>query len=161
MSQADYETTTIEDVQYRVRMLDPLVSNDLLLDVLAAVGPALGALAPQAIDKGIDGFLDDDDAGPAVERAIAHLVKGLDKAKVRELINTMASVTEFSTDGSKWPRLQGTFTIHFRGELGRMYKWLFFAMKVQWRPFFRGAGSRTDLAGRISDLLSPDQTQST
>lgn len=166
MAQVDSQETEIRGVRYRVRMLDPLKANDILIDLLAILGPSIGALGGKAVaDGSISGLLDSEDS-PSFERAVSSFVQRLDKATFRRIVDELAKHTEFSEDdGEKWPRLSDQMQIHFRGRLGQMYRWLWFALKVQFADFFDGIESVTSLAERFvgprSQAPSPNTSTDT
>lgn len=147
MSQFDAQTKTIDGEEFRVLMLDPLVANDLLVDILKTAGPALAALlAPvvKAPDSGaafrdlLDGSSGGETPafdGEGIERAIVGLVDRLEKPKLREVISTLEGVTSVRK-GDGWPQLSTVAPMLFRGRLKLMYRWLAFALRVQYQDFF-------------------------
>jgi hypothetical protein len=147
MSQLDAETKEIDGHTYKVMMLDPLVATDLLADIGQILAPTLGAIGGvlakekgDTLNKMFDGFEADDDTNidAAIEKAVVGFFQRFDKAKQRELIQTLAKVTVVVMPDGKEPRLQDTFQIHFRGRLKALYQWLAFALKVQFQDFFSG-----------------------
>lgn len=158
MSQMDGITKAIDGEEFRVLMLDPLIANDLLVDIGKTLGPALGALLAsilkakdskaafsQLLDgvRGLPGMEMDDDTqeavsdliGDGLERALVGLIDRIEKGKLRDVISIMESVTSVRK-GNDWPQLGTLSTVLFRGRLKLMYKWLAFAIRVQYRDFF-------------------------
>jgi hypothetical protein len=52
-------------------------------------------------------------------------------------VNELLPVSEFK-DGNNWPQLKDQFEIHFMGKTGAMFKWLYFALEVQFADFLSG-----------------------
>lgn len=116
-------------------MLPPLVANDVLIDIGKVLAPALGK-ATGALDAAADGLFDMDVDDPTISQGIAALAEQITKAKMRELINTMANVTH--CDGTPLPK---TMEVVFRGDLPLMYRWLWFALEVNFKNFTDWLGS--------------------
>lgn len=147
MSQVDHEVREIDGYTYKVLMLDPLLATDLLTDLCQLLAPALGALGGvmvkekgDILQKALDGFEADDKTNidTAFERAVLGFFGRLDKAKQREWIGMLAKVTMLVLPDGKEPMLGPVFTKHFQGRIFAMYKWMAFALKVQFRDFFSG-----------------------
>ncbi len=153
MAQIDTKSTIIDGVTYKVAPLDPFVANDILIDIGHVLGPSIGALA--AIDEGAP-----DPA--ALNEAIGGLFQRLEKDTMRSLIGTLAEVTEVCVGGGRdAPQLNNIMTLHFRGKLGTMYQWLWFALKVQFEDFFALAAPAIARAGALVGAASdsPDTSQ--
>ncbi len=141
----DGEEKTIDGVTFKVLMLDPLVANDLLVDLAKSLGPALGSIGSsvlQAEDSGnaikalLDGSVEDNALiGAGLEKGIISLIDRIEKHKMREIISTMMEVTTVQ-QADKWPRLGTVAPILFRGRLKLMYGWLAFAVRAQFKDFF-------------------------
>lgn len=147
MSQLDAETKEIDGHTYKVLMLDPLVATDLLADIGQVLAPSLGALGGilakekgDTLSKVFDGFEPEEQTNidSAVEKAVVGFFQKFTKEKQRELIGVLAKVTVIVMPDGKEPRLQDVMQIHFRGRLKTLYKWLAFALKVQFQDFFSG-----------------------
>lgn len=130
MTQITPHEETIDGKVFVVHKLPPLEAQDLLIDILNAVSPAVGA---------IGGAIKGDDSVPLSERevdgnalagGIGALVRGLDKKMMRSMVDTLANVS--TVDGMK---LKTQLPIVFREDLALMYKWLWFALGVQYRNF--------------------------
>lgn len=153
MSQMDGETKTIDGEEFKVLMLDPLTANDLLVDITKVVGPAIASIlasvlkssnSQETLDQLLDGIkkkhnsdneIPEDLLGDNIERSIIGLIDKIDKDKLREIIKTMESVTSVRK-GNNWPSLSSIFQILFRGKIKLMYRWLAFALRVQFQDFF-------------------------
>ena len=147
MSQTDFEQKEIDGHVYKVMMLDPLIATDLLADLGQIMAPTMGALGGliakekgDALTKMLDGFNSEDNTSidVAVEKAIVGFFGKFTKEKQREIIGIMTKVTIIVLPDGKEPRLQDTFEVHFRGRILTLYKWLAFALKVQFQDFFSG-----------------------
>ena len=145
MSQTDGTLVTLDDGDgrqdtYRIYMLDPFEASDIAADLIGIIAPAMAALAGES-KTGADelkAMLTSESLdGRALERAATILFSKFDKHKQRELINAMAKVTNVQIGGGgKEAKLPEVFTLHFRGRMGALYKWLFAALKVNFASFF-------------------------
>lgn len=131
MSQLQSQTKAIAGRQFEVFKLPPLDANDVLIEIVEVVGPALGKLADASTKAKktsiLDLELDEIEVGDAIE----FIARSLTKERLRSLIGTMSTVTH--CDGK---RLTEVFDIVFRGDLAAMYQWLFFAIEVNFGNFF-------------------------
>ena len=132
MSQLESQVRTIEGHKFEVFKLSPLDANDVLIDIGHALAPALGEAAKiygaMSEEEGNPLDLDTDD--PRIGSAIAALAQNITKPKMRELINTMASVTH--CDGTPLPRVMEKV---FRGDLPLLYQWLWFSLTANFSNF--------------------------
>lgn len=128
MTQQDGETREIDGCVYKVYMLHPMLSHDLLMDVAKMVGPALGPLFDgQAAEQ--KGTTNDELVRNTFTKASAALFSGLDKSIVNKVITAFRAVTH--VDGKKLED-QDNFVNQFKGKLHNMYAWIAFGMMVQW-----------------------------
>lgn len=153
MTQKNIAEKSIGDDTYRVLMLDPMTSGDLLVDLVSLLGPSLSIVgsgilkaknSKEVIKQLMDGLAKPDDGdskaaigdliGDNLERAIAGLIDRMEKPKLREIINLMKGVTSVKK-GDKWPELESIFDAHFRGRVFEMYKWVAMAVRVQYGNF--------------------------
>jgi hypothetical protein len=124
-------------------MLDPLTATDMVADLGFIFGPSIGALGgallksdgsaaesfKRLMDEGGEGL------GGALEKAVLEFFARFDKVKQREFINTLADVT-YLKQGDKEIKLSSVLTVHFRGRVAALYKWLGWALKAQFGDFF-------------------------
>ena len=136
MSQEDAQAKEIDGFTYDVSPLDPLVANDIWLDLVHVAGPTIGGLVGAFSKGGIDSALDNDPDPETLSNAIGGLFQRIEKQKMREIMNTLASVTVVRLGNGKAPQLNQILKTHFRGKLGLMYEWLWFALSVQYSDFF-------------------------
>lgn len=153
-------------------MLDPLVAQDLWLDLVKALTPAIEKAAAKAsFDTGGDSglqniiaqLLDGPEGMRAVASGFAELAQRLTPVQMRNMCETFARVTFYSSNGSQWPPLAESFNVHFRGRLDEMYRWLWFALKVNFGPLFKRTGLDIEDGGRFDTPQSqgPSPTIST
>ncbi len=153
MSQLESQTKSIGKHRFEVFKLPPLVAQDVLIDIGQVLAPALGK-AVTAMDSVPDGNpLDLDIDDPRIGSGIAALGQSISKAKMRELVNTMADVTH--CDGK--PLLHVMEAV-FRGDLPLMYQWLWFALQVNFGNF---TGWLASAIGGLSVTKKGAQSQNT
>ena len=147
MSQLDSQCKTISGHKFEVFKLGPFEAQDVLIDIGQVLAPALGKAA-KAFDavKTSESVLDLDVDDPRVSTGIAALVQGITKERMRQLINTMASVTH--CDGTPLDRV---LEVVFRGDLSLMYQWLWFALTVNFGNFI---GWAADAMKGVSKLVT-------
>lgn len=130
MSQLDSQTKEIGGHKFEVFMLPPLDANDILIDIGKAIAPAIGKAA-NALGAAADAdLLDLDVDNPQISAGIAALAEQITKEKMRDLIRKMASVSH--CDGTPLPK---TMEVVFRGDLPLLYRWLWFALEVNFKNF--------------------------
>lgn len=147
MSQLDSQSKEIDGHTYKVLMLDPLVATDLLADMGQILAPTIGAIGGvfakekgDTLEKMFEGFDPEDktNVDAAVEKAVMGFFQRFTKEKQREFIGILMKVTIVVMPDGKEPRLQDIFAVHFQGRVFTLYKWLGFALKVQFQDFFSG-----------------------
>jgi hypothetical protein len=141
MSQMEGTSKQIGDKTYTMYMLSPMVSHDLLVDVVKMVGPALGPVFDVLFtgtkkELNLDQELDI----AFFTKASSALFSGLDKSVFHAVIDAFKLVTHVDDKP-----LDKIFDIHFAGKLEDMYQWIAFGMSVQWGK------SLSALIGEISD----------
>lgn len=127
----------------------------------ASIGSLLGGVDPEAASEteksdedkdleeldeelGLSGLSPDSAIDVAFERAVLGFFGRFSKEKQRELIDIMAKQTMVINSGENTQQhLPGIFRAHFKGKIGEMYRWLAFAMKVQFKGFFTGQDGAT------------------
>jgi hypothetical protein len=140
----DAKTTTIDGHTYRCLMLDPLVATDMVADLGHLLGPSLGALGGALLSDPGDGakkLMDEggEALGAGLEKAVVEFFSRFDKAKQREFIAQLGEVTYLVT-GDKEVKINAVLSMHFRGRVGSLYKWMGWALKVQFEDFFSPFG---------------------
>lgn len=149
MSQATPHEKAIEGKLFTVFKLPPLKSQAVLLSVLKMVAPAMGAAAKGVKDIDADVALTEIDFDPGVVAGgLGALLASLDPVALETLCNTMAEAS--LVDGKK---LSVHFDLTFQDDLTIMYRWLWYAMGVQWGNFFDWLpGGREGVLGRLATV---------
>jgi hypothetical protein len=142
VSQQNSEIKEIEGVKYEVFMLAPSVSLDLGVEIGKVLGPAFGALIDKASATEAKDVLDTD---VNFADAAKLLFQNLEKGMLQNVILKLASVTH--ADGTPLDKI---WEIHFRGKLGSLFKWMGFALKVQYSDFLEGAGIGSGLSNMLA-----------
>lgn len=136
MSQADPHKISIDGHEFVMHMLPPMVSHDLLIEVVQMVGPGMGpvldALGSNVKGKQVTDLLSEDLTSDFFSRASEALFKGLRRDVIERVIRAFRSVTRVDNQ-----LLDGTFDIFFLGRLDLLYRWLGWGMGVQWGKAFR------------------------
>ena len=143
MSQKDAQEKTIGGHHFKVFKLPPLDAQDVLIDIGHALAPALGKAATAFDSLKGQSVQDLEVDDPRVSTAIATLVTGITKDKMRSLVATMAGVTH--CDGTPLPR---TMENVFRGDLPLLYQWLWFSLVVNFGNFTEWVGSAINLGSK-------------
>lgn len=133
-------------------MLDPFTAADLFHDGARILGPLIGTAASLKDLKNILKSELDADQGAALQEGVAFFFKEFTKEKQREIISILAKVTDVQT-GDGFPALDSVFLPHFQGATGRLYKWLFFALQVQFADLSKGL---ENAIGKFGQYLQPE-----
>lgn len=155
----DSQATTIDGHQYKCLMLDPLLATDMVADLGQIFGPSLGALGGAFLSdssgEGLKKLFEEggQEFGDALEKAVVEFFARFSKTKQREFINTLADVT-YLVQGDKEVKLNSILSIHFRGRIAALYKWLAWALKIQFNDFFAPFGTAID---RVVQRAVPGQ----
>lgn len=154
MSQRTAVEKEIGEKQFTMYMLGPMVSHELLMDVMKMVGPAIGPMFDVVLSgKGtgeidIGKVMEEQVGGEFFSKAATALFGGLDKKVLRDIINAFSAVTHI--DGVP---LDKTFEVQFAGDLGMMYQWLAWGMAVQWGKSF---GALASMVGKRAKMEEPE-----
>lgn len=165
MSQSTPEKRTLGSYEYSVYMLPPLEAHDMLVDLGVSVLPSLGNVfaafvgtedpeqSSEAKDlwEAIQDASNPDQMAKAFESLAVSLAKN--KGLFRDMIDKLSRQTMVRLDDDREPRLSDVFNTHFRGQLPAMYKWLAFALEVQFGNFSELVGSVTGLSARKTPPL--------
>jgi hypothetical protein len=148
------ETTSIGGKTYKMFMLSPMQSMDLLVDVSKMIGPSIGPVIDKLFSgrslKSVDDVLNIDlGTADLFTKACERLFGGLDKNILHAVVDAFREVTE--VDGQK---LDTMWELHFRGKIGELFQWVMWGMKVQWGKSFSALGSEInrfakELAARV------------
>jgi hypothetical protein len=160
MSQLESKTKTIDGHTFEVSMLDPFDAQDILVDIGQAIAPALGGVAAGAaklVSSKAGSLLDVDISDPEIASAITGLFKGIEKAKLRQLMLQLAEVTTYVGKQER-VKLTQVYKVLFRGDLALMYRWFWFALTANFENFTGWAG---DAISAVTGIVKAAQSQST
>lgn len=142
MSQLESESITIGKYTFKVHKLPWDKAQDVLIDIVQTIGPAMGKTLGAVQKHGFKDLLESDVGDTDASDVIGALATGLSKERMNSLIRTMASVTHCNGQP-----LTNTMEIVFRGDLPLMYQWLAFALRVNYANFIGWLG------GAIKDVI--------
>lgn len=131
----------IGDAVYRVTMLDPEAAEDVVIDLFRLCGPTIAGIIGKLEGKGLKGLMDLQINGDVIVSALRELSSTFDKQLYREVCAKLMSVTAVSIDGKKWPRLADVQNELYRGKLQEKWKWIGFALEVNFAGFFADISS--------------------
>lgn len=121
-------------------MLDPYTAADLFHDGARVIGPLISSVTSL---KDLKDVMTQDlsaEQTTALQSGIRIFFTEFTKEKQREIIDILVPVTDVKVGGNFVP-LDSVFLPHFQGANGRMYKWLMFALQVQFADLSKGLGS--------------------
>lgn len=142
MSQHDSKKETIDGQTYEVYMLSPKRARAMLVEMLRIVGPALATAAQNGGGQDLTKL----DLRVVAQDLFASLTPEL----LDQHMSSLAEVTQ--VDGKTLDKI---FEIHFRGRLGTMFKWYFFAVRTNFEDFFGALGGASSLLPRPAKPASP------
>ena len=146
---------------YEVRQLPATPAYLMFLDLAKMLAPSMAAGVAAVSGRGsLAETLDAEIDGGFLVRAVEGLVERLDNAKVQAVIQQLANHTAVVVGEGKL-ELGQQFEAHFAGRIGEMFKWLLFALEVNFGDFLSGcrAKARTVLQG-MTPAPSPSPTTS-
>ena len=153
MSQTDLQTRTIDGVKYGVYMLPPKLARKILVRIFQVLGPSAG----EAFKR------EEQEILAAIGPILATLADRLNDDDLDWMMGELAKVSTVELEPGKAPSLGQIFDNHFRGRIGRMFKWFAFAVEVQYADFW--SGSESGLSGLFSmakaAMASPSPSTST
>jgi len=149
MSQLSDNLKTIDGVDFQIYMLPPMESHRLLMELVKMLGPVIGPV----IDKMYGGaqskeILEQEVTGEFFSKAASALFSGLDVVITEKIIEAMKNKTHVQGEKGLVP-LAPIFDIFFLGKIDLMYKWLLYAMQVQWGKCFTALGSMINLQSGV------------
>lgn len=161
MSQKTEHSRTIDGKTYVVLMLPPLEAHDVLMDLTKTVLPSFGNLLASFVGSPAGGGEEPGGAASSfwdlieqvsdreqMAEAFHALARSLDKEQVRALMRRMAELTRVQM-GERQPTLSDVFDAHFQGRIMSMYRWLAYALEVNFGDFFGSLASDTGLSARL------------
>lgn len=143
----EQKTKSIDGITYRVSQVGGKRALKMFTTLAKMLAPALAKAAESMPTGGFKSLSTVDLSSLNIGTAVEALVDRLDEPKITEIIDTLAGVTECNDGGDKWPQLSGVFDIHFAGKMSSLFKWLAFALEVQFGDFFDAFGSLAQKVG--------------
>ena len=134
----DPQTKEIDDLEFTIVPLDPFKANRLLLDLGEALGFAGGELKFGNIQKGV---LNANVDGGSVARSIGELCHRIPRERFEKMVKDIGVLT--TVKGHGLLDKQAKIDELFRGRLWTLYKWIAFALEVNYQDFFDGIISVT------------------
>jgi len=145
----------IDHVTYRVTQLPFKDSRRLFTRLARIFGPSIATLAEGA--KSVDDL--------PLAAMVTKAVENLSDRDLDEVSDILAQVTQFSRDGQKWPPLLFLGDPRspvdnrdelFGGSLTSFFRWLWFALEVQFGDFSKALGSRPASVRASEGQTGPD-----
>lgn len=114
---------------------------DLMVLLYKSLGPALGVFL-----KGVERKQEAEISMDAVSQALSELAQRLSAADLKHVVAVLAKSTRIEREPDKWPLLEPE--VDLAGEYGLLFRWLGFALGVNYSSFFAGeAGLKNLVAG--------------
>jgi hypothetical protein len=149
---------TIDDITYRVRQLPVKEAENVLIDLLKLLGPSAAAsVGEMDLSGGLAAFGDKPLSAGVLVSGIRELADRLDKETYHRVCDTLAKVTDVQR-GDKWPQLSGIADELWRGRIQHKWKWLKFALEVQYADFFGGWAALVD--GVVAAVVAKSSSSS-
>jgi len=156
-------TRTIGEHTYEVRHLPATPAYLMFLDLSKMIAPSMAAGVASITSSGsVLQALESELDGDFLMCAIEGLVDRLDSAQVQSVVQQLAQHTALVV-GDRKPELSQQFELHFAGRLGEMFRWLAFAMEVNFGDFLHGFKDRALAALRAAaakEVSKPPTTSS-
>lgn len=137
--QSESKTQEFDGKKFTVFMLPPRQARGMLVDMTKVLAPAFGAMAGSEAG-GFAAFISSEVSTGRFNAAVVSLMDRLDETMLDNHMKALASVTQ--VDGVT---LDKTFDIIFLGNLGMMFKWYIFALKVNFEDFTNALGNATSV----------------
>lgn len=147
----DRQKTIINGYRYEMTMLGATASYRLFHRLLKMFGPSVGAFM-EATSGGLDSV---DISSDVVVRGIRTLTSSISEEDFDYLVAQMREETFVSVDNvhlEKTIPLRTCFELHFSGEIGSLFQWLYWSLKVQYGTF-------TDAFANFKSLSGGEDTQ--
>jgi len=154
------EKTVINGNGYEVRQLPYKLGHRLLLRLYKVLGPTVARGIASAPNLGNLADFQVERLAPMLAGAIETLAGVLSEEDFDFVVDTLAEYTLLSKGDDKWVPLKQEMEFHFAGNYPELFKWLGFALKVNFSGFFgeRGFG---DLVARLQTRASKSRSTST
>jgi len=140
---------------YEVRQLPATPAYLMFLDLSKMVAPSMAAgVASVAGGGGLAQALEAELNGDFLLRAVEGLVDRLDNAKVQSIIQQLANHTAVVI-GERKLELAQQFEVQFAGRIGEMFRWLAFALEVNFGDFLSVLKDRASVALQAATAKAP------
>lgn len=142
--------TTIEGTKFKVTQIGFEDGIELMTMLYKSLGPSIGAMLAGLDKKPGEDLGSTNVSMGAVSNALGELAKRLNAADLKHVVHTLAKATLIEREPGKWPTLEPE--VDLAGDYGLMFKWLAFALEVNYGNFLGGAGLVAKAAGLAQTL---------
>lgn len=151
------EQRTVGSTAFKVTQLGASAGMQLMVRLTKVLGPVLGELAKGGDSNGATNLMDV--RGDALAGALQQLATHLTYEDLEYVCETLGAMTEIEMEGGKWVRLNRAMReIHFAGNYGELFRWLAFALEVNYSSFFGESGVGAALAKATAPPSSSPKT---
>jgi hypothetical protein len=138
---------TIDEVTITIRQLPAMKSMKFFREVVGCFGPSLMSIAGDSTEE------------DAISGAIEQLMMNLTDDKLQKMVDTLFLDALVELDGK--PRNlvghNGVFDLVFQGKVFTIFKFLWFALEVNYEDFFEGS---TGIKAQLESLTSTSPSES-
>lgn len=135
---------------YDVFMLSATAGLDTFLDLARIAGPALGIIVKGVGLKDIKSIGDIELDNIDFEAAARQIFQSEEKETITTIVAKLAEKTQ--VDGKP---LANIYDVHFQGKIGELFRWLAFAMEVNFGDFFG------DFLTSMGEVQEPEKKEAT
>jgi hypothetical protein len=125
--------TIIAGTKFRITQLGFEDSIDLFVPLCKTLGPSIGALFSGLENESTQNLSDARVSSTGVTQALTELAQRLTSQDLKYAVNTLAKTTRVEREPGKWPILEPE--VDLAGEFGLMFRWLAFALGVNYGSF--------------------------
>lgn len=138
----------IDGYTYTVVQLPATVGRKLSVEFARAIVPAVAALVGDKTDGGgvsgseLQGLMGKKVDAAGLQKALDSLFANLPDTRIDEIMQLLSQHTDIYGPeyGDQGAPLDKQFDEHFAGRYKAMYRWLLFAVRVNFQDFFDGFG---------------------
>jgi hypothetical protein len=129
------QNTIIDGHRYEMTMLGATAGYQLFHRLFKMLGPSFGALMDAASQSG-GNIQDVDLSSEVVVAGINALTENVKQDDLDHVIAQLKDQTQVGVNGSEQTvPLKGVFEMHYAGNIGSMFKWLYWGLTVQFGSF--------------------------
>lgn len=153
------QSTYIDDYKYEMTMLAATPSYKLFHRLFRMLGPSFGTLVDVIPSNGDLGEIDF--SGPAVTRGIQALTENVKETDLEHLITQLKGQTHVGVEAGsdKTTQLTPIFEVHFQGQIGSLFKWIYWGLTVQYGNFQSAFASMMPQGGGESEAEAVTKPQ--